>query len=73
MVDARRLRRLLQRIADDLAFLGERADANRSSVGFGNVLVRGYVDVDDGRVLGFLDRLDDLRSFVREVAAFIEA
>lgn len=137
MVDARRLRRLLQRITDDLAFLAERAAADRSSlagdpermaaikyvfvtaiegcidvaqhvaasegwgppatnaeavrllarhqvldeptataiaaaVGFRNVLVHGYVDVDDGRVLGFLDRLDDLRSFVREVAAFVE-
>jgi uncharacterized protein YutE (UPF0331/DUF86 family) len=133
MVDARRVRRLLQHLEDDLAFLRERelgdraalrgdrermaalkyvfvttieacidvaqhlcasegwgppstnADALRilarhrvispelgdslaRAVGFRNVLVHGYAEVDDARVLAQLDRLDELAQFVRAVA-----
>lgn len=136
MVDERRVRRLLQRVSDDLAFLDARveqrhalvgdaerlaavkyvfvtaiegcidvaqhvdasegwgppatnADAIRvlarhgvvepqlaeslaGAVGFRNILVHGYVDVDDGRVVAFLERLDDLRRYVAAVAAFVD-
>ena len=136
MVDERRVRRLLQRISEDLTFLEARVDGRHElvgdterlaavkyvfvtaiegcidvaqhvaasegwgppttnadairllgrhrvldpplaeavarSVGFRNVLVHGYVDVDDARVVAFLDRLDDLRRFVAGVAAMVE-
>ena len=136
MVDERRVRRLLQRIGDDLAYLGARAGADRSelradpdrlaalkyvfvtaiegclnvaqhlcasegwappssnadalrilgrhgvleadlaevmarAVGFRNVLVHGYTDVDDSLVVGFLDRIPDLEQFVAAVAAWM--
>jgi uncharacterized protein YutE (UPF0331/DUF86 family) len=135
MVDARRVRRLLQHIEDDLAFLDERARADRAplranrermaalkyvfvtaieacidvaqhlcasegwgppstnadamrvlarhrviseelgdslarAVGFRNVLVHGYAEVDDDRVVAQLDHLADLAEFVRAVARF---
>lgn len=138
VVDRRRIRRLLQRIEDDLGFLDARAQLDRqalvadaerlaalkyvfitaiegcldvaqhlcasegwgppasnadavrllgsrgvvepdlaatvaSAVGFRNVLVHGYVDVEDARVVEFLDRLVDLRSYVAGVAAWTEA
>ncbi len=137
MVDVRRIRRLLQRITDDLAFLQARRGADRTSlladverlaaikyvfvtaiegcidvaqhlcasegwgpptsnadairalarhqalavslaesvasaVGFRNVLVHGYIDVDNRLVIGFLDRLDDLEGFVRAIATWTE-
>jgi uncharacterized protein YutE (UPF0331/DUF86 family) len=136
VVDARRVRLLLQRIEDDVAFLRDRAaldrealrrdrerlaavkyvfvtaiegcievaqhacasegwgppgtnpdalrllarhgvlppelgDALARAVGFRNVLVHGYVDVDDGKVVAQLDRLDELEAFVRAVARFV--
>lgn len=43
-----------------------------SAVGFRNVLVHGYVDVDDARVAQFLDRLDDLAAFVAAVARWTD-
>ena len=135
MVDARRVRRLLQHIDDDLTFLRERAAADRASlradrermaalkyvfvtaieacidvaqhlcasegwgppstnadalrvlarhrvispelgeslaraVGFRNVLVHGYAEVDDDRVIAQLDRLAEIADFVRAVARF---
>lgn len=138
MVDRRRLRRLLQRITEDLSFLDARASGDRAAllgdrermaalkyvfvtaiegcidvaqhlaasegwgppstnadairllgrhgvvdgalaaqvapaVGFRNVLVHGYVEVDDDRVVAFLDRLGQLRAFVAAVAAFVDA
>lgn len=138
MVDRRRVRRLLQRITEDLAFLAVRAGADRvrlvgdaermaaikyvfitaiegcidvaqhlcasegwgpptsnadavrilgshavvpvpvadavaTAVGFCNLLVHGYVDIDDERVVRFLDRLGELRSFVAAVARWTEA
>lgn len=39
------------------------------AVGFRNLLVHGYADVDDREVVANLDRLDDLRAFVRAMAA----
>lgn len=41
------------------------------SVGFRNVLVHQYVDVDDAIVLDALGRLDDLRAFVSQVSSWI--
>ena len=41
------------------------------AVRFRNVLVHGYVDVDDERVLGFLDRITDLERFVGDVATWM--
>ena len=133
MVDVRRVRRLLQRVEQDLSYLRQRARLSRSeiigdvdrlsaikyvfvtaiegclsvaqhlcasegwgppesnaaamrllgregvltgplaesmgrAVGFRNVLVHGYVDVDDEAVVDSLERLSDLEAFVRAVA-----
>lgn len=138
MVDRRRVRRVLQRITDDLGFLTQRAEGDRrtlaadaekmaalkyvfvtsiegcidvsqhlcasegwgppatnadavrllgshgvvdpqvaasvaGAVGFRNVLVHGYAEVDDARVVGFLDRVGELREFVGAVAAWTDA
>lgn len=136
MVDERRVRRLLQRVSDDLGYLATRAGEDRNvllgdpdrlaalkyvfitaiegclnvaqhlcasegwgppasnadalrllggrgvvaiplaesmarAVGFRNVLVHGYVDVDDHRVVGFLDQVGDLEAFVVSVAGWM--
>ncbi len=41
------------------------------SVGFRNVLVHQYIEVDDTIVLAALDRLDDLQQFVSQVSSWI--
>lgn len=41
------------------------------AVGFRNVLVHGYVDVDDARVVANLERLDDLQEFVTQLTALV--
>lgn len=46
------------------------AEAVARAVGFRNVLVHEYVDVDDRRVCDNLDRLPDLEAFVSHVAAW---
>ncbi len=46
------------------------AEAVARAVGFRNVLVHGYVDVDDEGVRDNLDRLTDLEAFVSHVAAW---
>ncbi|WP_018638337.1 type VII toxin-antitoxin system HepT family RNase toxin [Parafrankia elaeagni] len=43
----------------------------RRAVGFRNVLVHDYVDVDDEIVVARLKALDDLGDFVRETAVYI--
>lgn len=40
----------------------------RKASGFRNVLVHGYIDVDDEVVLSRLERLDDLRKFGKSIA-----
>lgn len=40
------------------------------AVGFRNVLVHGYVDVDDDLVLAHLDELADLQAFIDQVRAW---
>jgi uncharacterized protein YutE (UPF0331/DUF86 family) len=47
------------------------ADAVATAVGFRNVLVHGYAEIDDARVVANLDRLDDLAGFVRDVARWL--
>ncbi len=41
------------------------------AMGFRNILVHEYVEVDDGAVVANVDRLDDLDTFVTVVAAWI--
>jgi uncharacterized protein YutE (UPF0331/DUF86 family) len=65
--------------ADAVRLLGEHhvvdtdvADRLARAVGFRNVLVHQYVTVDDTKVLDALDRLDDVATFVAQVAAWID-
>ena len=46
------------------------ATSVRKAVGFRNVLVHDYIEVDDSIVVGRLDSLSDLDDFVRQVAAY---
>lgn len=50
---------------------GDLAAAVARSVGFRNLLVHEYAEIDDRRVLAHLDRLDDLQQFVRSVAVWL--
>lgn len=43
----------------------------RKAVGFRNVLVHDYIEVDDSIVAGRLRSLGDLEKFVRQVAAYV--
>ncbi|MGH9138239.1 MAG: type VII toxin-antitoxin system HepT family RNase toxin [Acidimicrobiales bacterium] len=47
------------------------ADRLVRAVGFRNLLVHRYVEIDDDRVVAFLDELGDLDAFVEEVAAWL--
>lgn len=49
----------------------ERAESLARAVGFRNVLVHGYAEVDDERVLEQLDRVTELAGFVDAVAHWI--
>src|ERR1700722_16827107 len=49
----------------------ELATSMRRAVGFRNVLVHDYIDVDDEIVVGRLQSLSDLDEFVRQVAAYV--
>lgn len=49
------------------------ADSMRQAVGFRNVLVHEYVDVDDSVVAARLMNLGDVEAFVREVATFVDS
>lgn len=42
------------------------------AVGFRNLLVHQYADVDDERVIAYLSNLDNLSDFVAAVAAYVE-
>lgn len=50
----------------------ELAEVMGRAVGFRNVLVHEYVDVDDSVVIERLHDLSDLRSFAREIAEYLE-
>ena len=43
------------------------------AVGFRNVLVHRYADVDDNRVIAALGELDDVRSFVQQVTVWLRS
>jgi len=47
------------------------ADSLARAVGFRNVLVHGYVDADDDRVVAQLDRVGELDAFVAAVSRWI--
>lgn len=47
------------------------ADSLARAVGFRNVLVHGYAEVDDGRAVSQLDRVSDLSAFVNSVSRWI--
>ena len=49
----------------------ELATSMRKAVGFRNVLVHDYIEVDDQIVVGRLKSLGDLDEFVRQVAVFV--
>ena len=49
---------------------GDLGDSLARAAGFRNVLVHGYAEVDDDRVIAQLDRLDEIAEFVRAVARF---
>jgi uncharacterized protein YutE (UPF0331/DUF86 family) len=51
----------------------ETAEQVAQAVGFRNVLVHRYLDVDDRLVVGQLGRLDDLEDFTRQVAEWVRA
>lgn len=52
-------------IGSDLAAAMSRAS------GFRNLLVHQYGEIDDAKVVGFLDRIDDLERFVQQVLTWI--
>jgi uncharacterized protein YutE (UPF0331/DUF86 family) len=65
--------------ADAVRELGRRgvvaqevADLVARAVGFRNVLVHGYAEVDDALVLAQLDRVDALTRYVEEVGRWLE-
>jgi uncharacterized protein YutE (UPF0331/DUF86 family) len=43
----------------------------RKAVGFSNILVHDYIEVDDSIVVDRLKSLGDLEIFVRQVAAYV--
>jgi uncharacterized protein YutE (UPF0331/DUF86 family) len=49
------------------------ADAVARAVGFRNVLVHGYADVDDDLVVAQLDRVADLDAFVAAVSQWTDS
>ncbi len=64
--------------ADVMLALGEHevltpvlARSMAQAVRFRNVLVHGYAQVDDERVMGYLDELGDLEEYVAAVASLI--
>ncbi len=47
------------------------AESVATAVGFRNILVHEYAEVDNQRVVNNLDRLSDLEAFVSSVAAWL--
>ncbi len=52
---------------------GELADEVAAAVGFRNLLVHGYADIDDERVVSNLDRVADLEAYVDALARLLDA
>jgi uncharacterized protein YutE (UPF0331/DUF86 family) len=61
----------LRRLGDQDVVEPRIASALANAVGFRNVLVHQYADVDDRRVVEHLEHLGDLEDFVREVARWV--
>lgn len=49
------------------------AESIASAIGFRNLLVHQYADIDDVRAAAHLDRLDDLRVYVEEIEAWLRS
>ena len=69
--------RVAESNADAVRMLGvqrvvpaQTAEAVARAVGFRNVLVHEYIDIDDSRVRDNLERLADLDAFVSQIAAW---
>lgn len=60
----------VQRLAEQGAIDAALAGRLRSAVGFRNVLVHQYAEVNDDRVVAALDELGDLDDFVAQVAGW---
>ncbi|MGQ0482938.1 MAG: type VII toxin-antitoxin system HepT family RNase toxin [Pseudonocardia sp.] len=58
-------------LADAGLLDAELAGRLAGAVGFRNVLVHGYAEVDDTRVVAHLDQLPELRRFVAAMAALL--
>lgn len=51
----------------------ELVEAMARAIGFRNVLVHGYAEVDDDLVISYLDRLGPLDAFVAAISAWVTA
>lgn len=60
----------VQRLAEQGVIDIDLASRLRSAIGFRNVLVHQYAEVDDDRVIAALGDLDDLDAYVAQVAAW---
>jgi uncharacterized protein YutE (UPF0331/DUF86 family) len=60
-------------LAGDGVLASSLATSLAGAVGFRNVLVHGYADVDDRLVVANLSRLSDLRAYVRAMTALLDA
>ena len=60
-------------LADHELLTVETADRVAAAVGFRNVLVHQYAEVDDGIVIEMLDRLGDFGAFVEQVSRWLVA
>lgn len=61
----------VRRLGDEGVLDASTAASVASAVGFRNVLVHQYVEVDDERVLQNLDRLADLEGFVADTSRWL--
>lgn len=52
---------------------GQLATRLTGAVGFRNLLVHQYADIDDRRTVGFLGRIDDFDAFVTQVTRWLGA
>jgi uncharacterized protein YutE (UPF0331/DUF86 family) len=49
---------------------GDLAERLARATGFRNILVHGYAEVDDERVVAALDELDEIKAFIDQVRAW---
>jgi uncharacterized protein YutE (UPF0331/DUF86 family) len=61
----------VRRLSVEGVLIAPVADAVARAVGFRNVLVHEYAEIDNLRVVANLDRLDDLKDFVKAVAHWL--